>query len=533
LLPVDEVRVNDSSKTKGPPVHADFAAMAENLPEMAWIANPRGRITWANRRWREYVGATPEQVGIEKWEAIHDPDYLKIVAARWQEALEVGEPVEMTFPLRGANGQFRMFLTRARPLRDADGKISNWFGINTDIGDFELAAAELKQQKLLLETLNRTAATVAAELNLEAMVQVVVDAGVHLTGAAFGAFFYNVTDESGESLTLYTISGVPRDAFSKFPMPRNTRVFAPTFHGEGIVRSDDITLDPRYGQNAPYKGMPEGHLPVRSYLAAPVVSRQGEVMGGLFFAHPEPARFTADHEAVLQGLASQAAAGVDNARLYESAQREIDERKQAEEARLVVLRELNHRVKNLFAITMGMVTMTARTAGTTERMADSLRGRLKALANAHELIRPSVTSLTQEPGHTTVAALAARILAAHVSDADAQLRIEGPDVSLGPTGATSLALVLHELATNAAKYGSLSDRNGRVEILWSIDAGVLVLTWTEKGGPAISGPPAKNGFGAELARMTAKGQLGGSFEQGWPAGGVEITLTATLERLNA
>ena len=83
--------------------------------------------------------------------------------------------------------------------------------------------------------------------------------------------------EEGEAYALYTISGVEREAFSRFPMPRNTPVFGPTFHGQGAVRSDDITKDPRYGQMAPYHGMPEGHLPVTSYLAVPVVSRTGEV----------------------------------------------------------------------------------------------------------------------------------------------------------------------------------------------------------------------------------------------------------------
>ncbi len=100
---------------------------------------------------------------------------------------------------------------------------------------------------------------------------------------------------------LYAISGVDPAEFSKFPMPRNTKVFGPTFAGEGVVRSDDITLDPRYGRNAPHKGMPDGHLPVRSYLAVPVVSRSGEVIGGLFFGHAEAARFTDRHERLLVG----------------------------------------------------------------------------------------------------------------------------------------------------------------------------------------------------------------------------------------
>ena len=120
---------------------------------------------------------------------------------------------------------------------------------------------------------------VAAELDLEKAVQVVTDTATELSGAAFGSFFYNVIDAKGEHYTLYTLSGAPREAFSRFPMPRNTAVFAPTFHGEGIVRSPDITKDPRFGKNDPHFGMPKGHLPVRSYLAAPVVSRTGEVFG--------------------------------------------------------------------------------------------------------------------------------------------------------------------------------------------------------------------------------------------------------------
>ena len=111
-------------------------------------------------------------------------------------------------------------------------------------------------------------------------------------GAGFGAFFYNVVDRHGEKFTLYTLSGAPREAFQDFGHPRATPVFGPTFHGTAIVRSDDITADPRYGTMPPHHGMPPGHLPVRSYLAIPVKSRSGVVLGGLFFGHPDPGRFT-------------------------------------------------------------------------------------------------------------------------------------------------------------------------------------------------------------------------------------------------
>ncbi|MFC3711952.1 PAS domain S-box protein [Sphingoaurantiacus capsulatus] len=201
-----------------------------------------------------------------------------------------------------------------------------------DVSDRKLAEAATHAETEALETLNRFGAAVAAELDVERVVQLVTDAGVELTGAQFGAFFYNVLADSGEAMMLYTLSGAERAAFEKFPMPRPTAVFRPSFEGEGIVRADDILVDPRYGQNAPLKGMPEGHLPVRSYIAVPVASRSGEVIGSLLFGHPEPGRFAERHERVLTGLAAQAAVAIDNARLYQSLERELDERRRAEAA---------------------------------------------------------------------------------------------------------------------------------------------------------------------------------------------------------
>ncbi|MCK1475981.1 GAF domain-containing protein [Bradyrhizobium sp. 197] len=204
---------------------------------------------------------------------------------------------------------------------------------------------ELRAETRALQILNRAGASVAANLDLADVVQTVTDAGVQLTGAAFGAFFYNVVNEAGESYTLYTLSGAPSEAFSKFPMPRNTAIFAPTFNGEGTVRSDDILKDPRYGHNAPYKGMPDGHLPVRSYLAVPVRSRSGEVLGGLFFGHPEPGVFNARSEELMTGLAGQASIAIDNARLFQASQREIAQRKSAEE----MLQQLNATLEDRIA----------------------------------------------------------------------------------------------------------------------------------------------------------------------------------------
>ncbi len=183
------------------------------------------------------------------------------------------------------------------------------------------ATDEVVRQKRLAETLYRIGGKLAEERDLSKLVQMVTDEATALIRAQFGAFFYNVVNDRGESYMLYTLSGMPREKFAKFPMPRNTAVFAPTFNGEGIVRLDDVTADPRYGRNAPYHGKPPGHLPVRSYIAAPVVSRSGEVLGGLFFGHERVGVFTAEDEQVLSGIAAQASVAIDNARLYEAIKR--------------------------------------------------------------------------------------------------------------------------------------------------------------------------------------------------------------------
>ncbi|HEU4881768.1 MAG TPA: ATP-binding protein [Longimicrobium sp.] len=183
------------------------------------------------------------------------------------------------------------------------------------------AQAALEDEARLVETLHRIGVSLTSETELSRIVQAATDEATTLCGAQFGAFFYNVLNEAGESYTLYTLSGVPRAAFERFPMPRNTAVFSPTFHGEGVVRSPDIRKDPRYGHSAPYHGMPKGHLPVCSYLAVPVIGHTGEVLGGLFFGHAQPDVFTERAERLAVGIAGWASVSIENARLHDAERR--------------------------------------------------------------------------------------------------------------------------------------------------------------------------------------------------------------------
>lgn len=166
--------------------------------------------------------------------------------------------------------------------------------------------------------------------DLEAIVQAATDAGLQLSGAQFGAFFYNVNNAEGESYLLYTLSGVPREKFAAFPMPRNTPIFGPTFEGRGIVRSGDITKDPRYGKSAPYFGMPKGHLPVHSYLAVPVKGQSGEVLGALFYGHEQTDVFGRDSEDLVATIAAQAAVAIENTRLRKQLRQKIADLANAE-----------------------------------------------------------------------------------------------------------------------------------------------------------------------------------------------------------
>jgi PAS domain S-box-containing protein len=203
------------------------------------------------------------------------------------------------------------------PVRDRNGRVVGASKIARDISERLRLEADAREQAAITRKLGEIGAALASTFDRDTIVQKVTDAATELTAAEFGAFIYNVHDEdSGEAYTVHTVSGVPKEAFAAFPRPRATELFAPTFRGEGVVRLDDVTADPRYGRNAPFQGLPPGHLAVRSYLAAPVRAGAGEVLGGLFFGHSQPGVFTVRHEQAVRGIAAWASVALQNAQLY-------------------------------------------------------------------------------------------------------------------------------------------------------------------------------------------------------------------------
>jgi len=209
---------------------------------------------------------------------------------------------------------------------------------------------------------------------------------------------------------------------------------------------------------------------------------------------------------------------------------DITARKEVEAQRQTLIMELDHRVKNLFAMASAMINISARKARTAAELARVVTGRLTALSRAHDMISPALTGETQSNG-AQLQDLIAALIAPHVVPDGAQLQLAGPPVPLAADAATSLALIFHELATNSAKYGALSNPEGRLDICWACTGNSLVLNWSEAGGPAINGAPHRQGFGSRLIKSTVESKLAGSICFEWAMSGLLIELMADLERL--
>ena len=236
--------------------------------------------------------------------------------------IRIGEKVDHFETVRMHKDGSRVAISLSvSPIRDNTGRIVGASKIARDVTERVTLEAAAREHAANTEKLGEIGALVASTLERDRIIQKVTDTATQMTQAEFGAFFYNVHDpETGDVYMLYTLSGAPKEAFAKFPHPRATPIFAPTFKGESVVRLADVTADGRYGQVPPYHGMPPGHLPVRSYLAVPVKGVAEDVLGGLFFGHSAVGVFTEQHERLAVGIAAWAAVALENARLYDEAQ---------------------------------------------------------------------------------------------------------------------------------------------------------------------------------------------------------------------
>jgi two-component sensor histidine kinase len=266
-----------------------------------------------------------------------------------------------------------------------------------------------------------------------------------------------------------------------------------------------------------YEWIADANIKVPEVLLVPLVVKDGGHLGTLWVVAREGLQFDSGHVRILTELATFTGIAL---RMIQSEER----LKAALDEQATLTKEMSHRVKNVFAIANGLIRVSARNAASKEQLAESLTGRLQALAEAHALVRRSFSE-TGNGQNIPLGEIIARILRPYHGDNDT----DGPDVRLGEHATNNIALVFHELATNAAKHGALSHDDGTVRVRWTLDNDVVVVDWQERGGPAVA-QPAKKGFGSTLVRSTLT-SLGADIVHYWDADGLRVVITAPLAKL--
>jgi PAS domain S-box-containing protein len=399
-----------------------FQALANNIAQLAWMADASGQLFWLNQRWLDYTGSSLETSLGEGWRVFHHPDHVARVVDKWKRCTSEGRVWEDLFPLRGTDGNYRWFLSRAMPVRNAAGEIELWCGTNTDV-------TEARHQSQRLRKLARI-----IELSHEAMLVREVGGGIELWNCGCEELF-GYTKENAKAKSVFELL-----------QPRN-------------LPPPDV-FDAQILENHSWSG--EVHYADSDGADVWVDSRQELVTIG-------------DKNFVLE------------------TNRDITERRQADQVRSLLVAELNHRVKNTLAVVQSIAAQTARSTADPKKFIARFNGRLQSLAAAHNIL--SDVSWSGAP----IVELIKSQVSVMGADAD-RIRLHGEPVDLPAQTAQQLALILHELAANALQHGALSVTNGSIDIGWVEEDGGqprVRLTWREIGGPEVS-PPVGRGFGLTL-----------------------------------
>src|SRR5690349_3947059 len=444
-----------------------LALAASHLGDWSWDAET-DTVSFSETAARIFgVPPGPELTWTEMRNLLDPPDRERARMAI-DEALANHTDYDIEYRVTRPDNSETWISARGRGLYGADGRVLGMLGFVQDISETKRTEETLREQADALRTLNEVGQLISAELDLHKTVQAVTDAATEITGARFGSFFYNVLNEEGASYMLYTLAGVSREAFAHLPMPRATELFGPTFRGEGVVRIADVKKDPRYGRNSPYYGMPEGHLPVTSYLAVPVVSRSGEVLGGLFFGHPEAGQFTRTHEQIVEGVAAHAAVALENARLYKT----VVEREQQLEAAVAAAREadrrkdeflamLAHELRNPLAPIATALQIMSLSGDAAQREREVIDRQVRHLArlvddllDVSRITRGKIQLSREKVEIGGVIAKAVELAAPLVEKRNHQLTVEsaGSEPLVVDGDPVRLAQIVHNLLSNAAKY---------------------------------------------------------------------------------
>lgn len=404
------------------------------------------------------------------------------------------------------------------------------------------AEAQLQEEKQIVELTSKIGTTLKAEQDLESIVQLVTDVATNLTGAKYGAFFYSVLNEAGENVMLLSLSGADKSELAKLGLLRNTFVFRPIPNGTEVVRVDDITKDERYGGIDSKPAQPEGPLPVRSYLSVPVISKTGQVLGGLMFGHPDAGLFSARSEAIVRSLAIQAASAMDNATLYRELSQARAAADSANKAKSLFLANVSHEIRTPLGVMLGFAELTAEHRHEPDVVGENVK---KILRSGRELSRilGEVLDLSKIEANALLIENSTFPLAGFLEEirSDWQARIEAKGLrfhlEIAPglpeqlrTDSTRLNQIIVNLLSNALKFteqgaiqvrvsgveGGLQGSKLRIEVA---DSGLGIseehkeqlFKAFSQGDSSITRKYGGSGLGLALSRQLARA-LGGELE---------------------
>ena len=571
-----------------------YRSLVEVSPQVVWFADADGAVTYCNAYWYDYTGLPPGETGEASWMGVIHPDHREATRSAWLSAASAGRPYEVEFPLRRADGKYRWFLSRAHPVREKDGTLTSWIGTSLDIHDRKRAEEDLRGTREQLRLAVEATGTgifdydlVADVLNWDVRTRAffglgpddLVNLEVYLarlhpddrdrSEAAVAA----ALDPAGSrtyDITYRTID--PANGIERWVSARGQTLFEGNRPVRLIGTARDVTearkaeqvlreTEERYrlAARATNDAIWDWDLTTNHVLWNEALQTAHghrleavEPTGDWWIGHIHPddrARIDASIHAIIDRTGTS---WIDEYRFRRAdgsyadildrgyvirdgegravrmidAMFDISERKRAEEHQRLLTGELQHRVKNTLAMVQAIASQTFRNAADLEAARESFSARLISLGQAHDILTQS--SWTQAP----IADVVDGALAVHRGDMRSRIRSSGPNVPLAAKAALALALALHELATNAAKYGALSNEAGMVDLRWHVvhegDAPRFCLTWSEQGGPPILAQPTRRGFGSRLIERSFAAEVGGDVRLTYAPNGLTCRLEASL-----
>jgi two-component sensor histidine kinase len=340
----------------------------------------------------------------------------------------------------------------------------------------------------------------------------------------------NMAEGVSAGLSLYVEGSEPkafrwcylRGTLAAFEGATTPRDFSPC----GITLDEMRPILSRHPERY-YDWIAEANIVVPELLLVPLYRGSDEPLGTLWIVSDQIGHFNAGHARSVSELASFVSIALHMLQIETRVKQALDYQE-------VLAKEMSHRVKNLFAIVDGLIRLSARGVSTKEELAQVLSGRVRALADAHGLVRHSFSDESAPSGSLDLSELLRTIVRPYETSANAsRFSFSGPSILCDQRAVNGIALIAHELATNAAKHGALANDNGLVDINWSTESDKLIMRWSERGGPVIDDTPAGSGFGSKLLRDTIASSFRGTLSYDWKPYGVEVTIQLSLNEIRS